>query len=490
MKYKLSLSLKITLIVVFVSSIVIFSLTYFNTEQLKNNYLSSYSEKGNSFAQYLDVTLEGFILSDDSVELQMFLHQMSQKTPEVTHVYLLLPTNGEFTIAHADSNESLGDSSQYQQFHEFAYDSGHRFYLIDDENASRNMIFIAPINLSGGYLGTYEIILSMDQALLLLDGATNFLIFIAVVGFFLLLFIILYFLSRAVVNPIIQFRDVAKMVGQGNLDAYVSISSKDELGELANSFNQMTKDLKLSREKVEQYNKALQGLLTQKDAFIGQLGHDLKNPLTPLVALLPIIEEEEKDPKLKEHLRVIIKNVEYMRDLIFKTLELAKLRSSAIKFDIQCLCLVDEIESVLQSQQVFLKQSGSGVKHKVDKSVLVAADKLRLTEVFTNLISNAVKYGPKGGGTIIISAQEEGELVHISVEDRGIGLTEKQVHEIFDEFYRVERSGGEKESSGLGLSICKRIIELHGGRIWADSNGVGKGSIFHFTLNVCEEKNL
>ncbi|GAJ04617.1 unnamed protein product, partial [marine sediment metagenome] len=201
----------------------------------------------------------------------------------------------------------------------------------------------APVNLSGQIVGTYEMLFSMEKTYATLNTHRNFLILISVISLFALVFSFLFLLRRAIVKPIITFRDDAKLIGKGNLDVKIDIKSRDELGDLASAFNQMASDLKSSRAKIQRYSKTLEQLLKQKDEFIGQLGHDLKNPLQPLVGLLPIIMEQEKDPKLKEHLRIIVHNVEYMRDLIFETLELARLRSSNIKFDIKEINLKQEI---------------------------------------------------------------------------------------------------------------------------------------------------
>lgn len=129
------------------------------------------------------------------------------------------------------------------------------------------------------------------------------------------------------------------------------------------------------------------------------------------------------------------------------------------------------------------------VVHKIDASIIVEADKLRLVELFNNLITNAVKYTPKGNGTITIDAKQDSEFVTVSIRDAGIGMTVAQQGRIFDEFYKADTSRHEMDSSGLGLSICKRIVERHGGQIWAESEGLGKGSTFHFTLKVGKKVN-
>ena len=108
---------------------------------------------------------------------------------------------------------------------------------------------------------------------------------------------------------------------------------------------------------------------------------------------------------------------------------------------------------------------------------------MRLSEVFKNLINNSVKYTDDSGGTITINTSDENEdYVKISLKDTGIGMTKDQLKKVFDEFYKADRQTSDYYATGLGLPICKRIVEKHGGKIWVESKGPGKGSTFNFTI--------
>ena len=246
--------------------------------------------------------------------------------------------------------------------------------------------------------------------------------------------------------------------------------------------------MKESRDKIQDYNQILENLLQQKDEFIGQLGHDLKNPLQPLIGLLPVLVEHETDPKKKETLELMNTNAEYMRDLIFKTLQLAKLRSSNIKFDFEKVNLKTELDKVFSTEKMNLKDKNINLVNNVDGKITVIADKLRLAEVFKNLISNATKYIEENKGKITIDAVEKDKIVTISVKDTGIGMSQNQIKKVFDEFYKASASTSEYHSTGLGLAITKRIIEKHDGKIWVESEGLGKGTTFYFTLKSADEK--
>ncbi|KYK28379.1 hypothetical protein AYK20_01350 [Thermoplasmatales archaeon SG8-52-1] len=234
-------------------------------------------------------------------------------------------------------------------------------------------------------------------------------------------------------------------------------------------------------EKVRKRTDEVNKLLAQKDNFIYQLGHDLKNPLTPLVNLLPMIEKTESDPKSKEALQVLTRNVNRIKRIVVQTLELAELNKQDHYINFEKINLYEEVENSIKDQFIMYNEKEIKLKNKIDKNIMVKAGKVQLNEVFINLINNAVKYSPVKSN-ISIDAHDDGEFVTVSVKDSGIGMTQDQIDNIFDEFYKVDESRHDFDSCGLGLSICMRIIEKHGGRIWVESEGLGKGSTFYFTL--------
>jgi signal transduction histidine kinase len=487
MKINFSISLKLTLLVVTISAIIIFSLTFVNIQQQSEFFEDAYYEKAYSLTKALDASIQNPENLNDKQNIQNYIKNFTTLNPDILKLSINIPIEDTlYVFASTDINTIDEPSSTYN---DVSYEEAAVIYIPQHQQNTHALTILAPVNLSGNIYGTYEMILTMDAAYTALDLQMRNLILISAISLFAMIFSFLYMLRKAIVKPIILFRNATKVIGEGNLNEKIDIKSHDELGELANAFNTMITDLKNSRTKIEKYNKTLEKLLSQKDQFIGQLGHDLKNPLTPLIGLLPIITEQEKDPKLKEHLQVLTSNAEYMKELIFKTLELAKLRSSNIQFDIQQLNLKDEIDTVLNRQQTQLKQNKINVENMVNEKISVQADKLRLGELLNNLVSNAVKYTTNENGKIIIDAAKDKDLITVSVKDNGIGMTQEQIDRVFDEFYRADKSMSERDSTGLGLSIAKRIVEKHGGKIWVDSPGKGKGTTFYFSLKTGYGKN-
>jgi len=225
----------------------------------------------------------------------------------------------------------------------------------------------------------------------------------------------------------------------------------------------------------------LEGLVQQKDMFITRLGHDLKTPLTPLAGLIPIIRKQEKDPGKMDLLDACMQNVDRIKYLVIKTIKLARAGSVSEHICLEDIPLMLKVNEYIDKIGFMLKENGAVVKNNIRPEITVRANEADLEELFNNLISNAAKYS-QDNGEVTIDAEPDDGMIRISVKDIGVGLSNEHIQHVFDEFYKVDESRHELNSSGLGLSICKKIADSHGGRIWAESAGEGHGSTFNFTL--------
>jgi PAS domain S-box-containing protein len=257
----------------------------------------------------------------------------------------------------------------------------------------------------------------------------------------------------------------------------------------------MNQELQTAREQLTTLNKNLelkvlkrtreiQKLIEQKDIFINQLGHDLRTPLTPMFALLPLLEKKVNDEKGKTYIQMIQRNIRFMKDLVNKTITYAKLHSNKITFNFTEVNLKDFIDEIYDDLFVFLKENNGILINNVEKNCVIEADDLQLKEVFQNLFSNAIKYKKKDKPVHIeiTSKSEKKNRITIFFSDDGIGMAKDQVEQVFEEFYKADDARTDVDSHGLGLNICKRIIEKHDGTIGAESKGIGKGSTFYFTI--------
>jgi len=260
---------------------------------------------------------------------------------------------------------------------------------------------------------------------------------------------------------------------------------EQKLVETEKKLNELNKNLE---QKVIDRTVEINRLLKHNSMFIDNLSHDLGTPLTPLVTLLPIIKESVNDPKLKEMIETCIRNVEYMRRVVNNTRELAELSSTDLLLKNENLF---EITNELQKKyEVVFKSCNIKVQNNIDKNVFVKTEKNRLLQLLDHITSNAVNSMIGTGGTLTFESKpttrEKGPFIQVSVKDTGVGLTGEQADRIFDEFYKTDESRHKLDSTGLGLAICKNIVEKHGGKIWVDSHGKGTGATIHFTIPSSE----
>lgn len=295
---KVSLSLKLTLIVVLLSIIIITTLSLVNIYWQSENEKDIYSEitewsaanfaESHAALKTLDDNLSSYDnhsdLLRDTDSLNLFLNNLTEEYLDILKININAPVDNNLTAIVSTDNSSLGSLSNVD-YNIDAYENGNTYYRVEESI----LTIISPINTSTDVAGTYEIVITMFPQELSHTAQIQFIVLISFISILILIFSLLFLLRRAIVKPIIDFRNTARIFGKGDLDARVNIESKDELGDLATAFNQMAIDLKESRDKIEDYNQILEGLLQQKDEFIGQLGHDLKNPLQQLVGLLPVV---------------------------------------------------------------------------------------------------------------------------------------------------------------------------------------------------------
>jgi len=260
---------------------------------------------------------------------------------------------------------------------------------------------------------------------------------------------------------------------------------KKKLAETEQKLNELNRGLE---QKVIERTVEVNRLLLHTNKFIDNLSHDLGTPLTPMMALLPIIREEVKDPQVRELVDTCIRNAEYIKRVVHDTQELAEL--SAIEFYLRKENLLDIINELQQKYDAVFKSCNIIVQNYVDKDIYINTEKTKLIEVLDHVSSNAVN-SMFNGGTLTFGVrkieQKTGSFIEISVKDTGTGMDREKTDHLFDEFYKADESRHKLDSTGLGLTICKKIVEKHGGRIWADSHGEGTGTTIYFTIPAAQE---
>ncbi|OGU11259.1 MAG: hypothetical protein A2075_13410 [Geobacteraceae bacterium GWC2_58_44] len=242
--------------------------------------------------------------------------------------------------------------------------------------------------------------------------------------------------------------------------------------------------------RVEQEKSRLEAQLhhsSMMESLMGQLSHDLKTPLTPLFALLPMVRRQVADPGLERMLEICQNSVSQIQGLSSKALDLVRLSCREKALQPVPVPLASAVECCIHGCAPLFLQRGITCLNCIDQSVTVQASAEQLNLLFDNLLCNAARFAAQNG-TVRISADLELEpgAVVVSVQDDGIGLKPGQSARIFEEFFKADAARHDLDTQGLGLAICKRIILNHQGRIWAESPGIGRGTAIRFTLKLAK----
>lgn len=329
--------------------------------------------------------------------------------------------------------------------------------------------------------------------------------------------------TRIFLRPIEKLVVATEQVARGEFAQIVDIRSRDEIGDLARAFNQMTLQLKGSRtdlegkveertrqledniselnrtrvstlkmlddlqsakRELEMVNRELKEMDEVKMKFIGAASHELKTPLTAIKANVDFIlsEKEGKVPeRLKSYLLTIQRNTNRIQMRMDHMLDLTRIKSGHFLLYREPILLTEVVGGYINEVKPVDKHLS--IEVDISKDLSVHADRNGLHDIFVNLLSNAFKFTPDGGTIKIMASRKEDGVLH-EIHDTGIGIPEDKIEKIFEEFFQVESNkyGG----TGLGLAITKRMVEEHDGKIWVKSR-LREGSTFYFTLPFAEE---
>lgn len=287
--------------------------------------------------------------------------------------------------------------------------------------------------------------------------------------------------ARMMVSSVAKEEDIS-------LDEVVEILKKSqELMAVNKELQQKSQELKQLSEQLQAANEQL--LLTDKlkDDFLSTVTHEIRTPLTSIKALSEILyDNEDLEHGERQHfLNTIIKESDRLSRLINQVLDLEKLESGKVRVLNETIFLDEIIEDAVESIEQLAKDKGVKIYKIIDKKLPnFHGDKDRIMQVMVNLLSNALKFSETNKGTITITAYNEDSNLYVNVIDDGSGISKEYQELIFDKFYQAHDQTIKKpKGSGLGLAISKRILELHNGKIWVESE-VGKGSKFSFTIPI------
>jgi PAS domain S-box-containing protein len=238
-------------------------------------------------------------------------------------------------------------------------------------------------------------------------------------------------------------------------------------------------------------DRALQEADQRKNEFLATLAHELRNPLAPIRNAISLFHlKAPADRELTEARDVIDRQVDQMSRLLDDLLDVNRLDRKKLQIRKETVALSSVIASAFETARPGLQNRGHRVSVQVPDDLIIEADPLRLSQVFANLLNNAVKY-TDDGGTIAVQAVRDGDAAEISVSDSGVGIAPESIPGLFEMFSQVPQAPEHAQTGlGIGLSLAKGLVELHGGTITAQSKGLGKGSVFTVRLPIVVDAQL
>ncbi|MBC2232742.1 HAMP domain-containing protein [Listeria seeligeri] len=273
--------------------------------------------------------------------------------------------------------------------------------------------------------------------------------------------------GRYIVNPIVKLTNATKQIRKGNYDVALEVKRKDEIGQLADSFAKMTGELEKSE--------------AARQEFVANVSHELQSPLTSMQGFATLLASDTLTEKERaEYLAVLSEETTRLSSLTKQLLTLASLDQEAELRKKDQVQLEVQWRQLLQTTEWSWRAKEITINLELDE-VNCTGDAELLYQVWSNLLTNAIKFTPTSG-TINIRLYQDASHVFVEVEDSGIGISEADIDKVFQRFYKANHSRTrEQGSSGLGLSICKKIIHLHHGEIFVESKQ-GKGTKFTIKL--------
>jgi len=342
----------------------------------------------------------------------------------------------------------------------------------------------------------------------------NFSILSISTAFILLALIFSFFMDKIIIKPIHQFTKGAEAIASGDLDHKIQFNRKDEIGQLADSFNKMAQNLKKditiirdSEKKLKEYSENLEGKVKErtsalegkteellkaniklqeldhlKSMFIASMSHELRTPLNSIIGFTGILlmgmtgdltEEQRKQMTLVKN------SANHLLNLINDIIDKSKIEAGKAEVLVEQFDLSTIMQEVMDSLKVAADKKGLEMPLKLPKELLIKSDERRVKQIIVNLVGNAVKFTDKG--EVEMKVAEKDGMVEVSVRDTGPGIKKEHMDKLFKAFSQIPTEGEIKEGTGLGLHLSRKIAGLLGGEISAESE-FGKGSTFTLSL--------
>ncbi len=492
MKYRTKLKIAFVIILLFPVLLSIMSSSMFGKsklERIENNY---------------DINLDGCKNCFDTTIIMARLAEKADKNIKE------MIEQGSFSADYLDVVEKLNSELEKSLLHLVVYDDDVYTYVSSDleselldelpmvtENVDgKNYTYFVGNN--GQYLvypniflhgdGTQGVVYLLAETNRMLPEVEYYIFHITIVSISItILFIacLIFWGNRYYISPIRKLKKGMVRIAKGDMESSLEVAYEGELDGLCQNFEDMRMYLMQLTEENRQYDAHMREM-------ISNISHDLKTPLTSVMGYVEGIMDGVADTpeKMDKYLKTIAKKTKDMERLLGELALYAKIDTDAIPYQFRSLNLKEYFEDCIIDLRTELENQGFSLMYYnyLEKDVFVLADSEQLHRVIDNIVSNSIKYNNKEKGVINIRVRLSGKYVHIEIEDNGKGVSQEEVQRIFERFYRTDLSRNSKTGgSGIGLSIVKKIVEDHGGIVWATGN-VDVGMTVHIMLQIQEDK--
>jgi signal transduction histidine kinase len=300
-----------------------------------------------------------------------------------------------------------------------------------------------------------------------------------------------FVISWSFILPVQEAHGFVTQVAKGNFEATINVPNRDEFGALANRMNQMSRELRTlyanqqeAARELRSLNDRLQQASNAKSEFLANMSHELRTPMNAILGFVEMLLDDiygEIPPQLKEPLMDVQANGKHLLNLINDVLDLSKIEAGRMELALAEYSVQDIVDTLKASLHSLAREKGLEFVAAAQEDIpLACGDGKRITQCLTNLAGNALKFTKQG--RVEVWVERKRDLLQYRVSDTGIGIPKDQIENVFAEFRQVDATiTREFGGTGLGLSITKKFVEMHGGRLWVESE-MGKGSTFFFEI--------
>ena len=495
-KFHATLAHKIILSIGGLFLVLAIGVTALTFVQVRQATFAQLETKGVMLADTLNYTFE-VLLGQEAFSSLQRVAENSALTPDVREVVI---AERDGTVRVSNDRRAIGapTSSPFLRTFLAQADWQHQAYVTENNQ----LVLLQPLRggrsvagSDGDVVGAVQITIDRQDAETTARRAALQLLGISL-GSFLLLSAILVIVSRVlVVRPLQQLVTVANHFSAGDRSLRSRISRRDEIGLLASAFDGMANHVETLLESLEariveaqEARTAAEQANQLKSQFLASMSHELRTPLNSIINFTRILSSGMRGPVNEgqlDYLGRVCHSGEHLLGLINDILDLSKIEAGRMELVKEPLQIGEVVQSVMATAVGLTKDKPIELRQEIEADLpVIEADRTRVRQILLNLLSNAAKFTEQGSITVRAMRMDDYLVVH--VVDTGIGIAREHLSAIFEEFRQVDGGSNRRyEGTGLGLPICRHLVELHGGRLWVESSP-SIGSTFGFSLPIVE----